>query len=277
MLAQPLKSRVEPRLLAFRIAVGASLLVVAVIATLDWAAAAARDNYPELALRSRAIDSQAQAQLASRMQLRPEPSEDPAEARRLAVNALARDPTHAQAVRSIGFLDLQGGNIARAARAVDFTHRMTRRDVAAELWLIEYNVQLGRVRPALTHFDAALSTSSEIQTTLLPVLAGAGSDSRLIPALADFLATRRWWLPRALLYLAEGPANAASSVTPSSATAHAEAATNVVILFEILARRGLTFQPRTRDALLARIAPDQAQLIARVRALPVLGDAAQPA
>ena len=253
----------RPYLLAFRLLTGVALTVVAIFATLDWAAAVSRDTQPEIALRALGDDSFARAQLASRMQLRPEKSDDPAYARRLARSALVRDPTHSQAVRAIGFLSLQTGDVAGAARAIEFTHQMTRRDVAAELWLIEYNVQLGKVREALGHFDAAASTSIEIQQTLFPILSGSLDDPRLVQPMADMLRRKPWWLLSLLRMMADGPS------TGISAAANAAHASNVLSLFKILARRSIVFQQETIDRLVARLPNGRPEIIAAAKALPV--------
>lgn len=261
------------KLIVFRSVVLLSAVAVAFYSVLDGVAAVERATQPDRALGIIRYDALAQAQLASRMQIKPETATDPATAMALAKTALRREPGSATAVRVIGFVKLSNGDVDGAIQALNYTHALTRRDLAAELWLIEYNVQLGRVRQALNHFDAALGTSREIQLTLLPVLATAIADPRLIRPMEDFLANDRWWRPWALFYLAQGPAPSSASVIATPNVGRTSAA-NVLNLFERLARRGEKFQPETRDALLARFRPGDTQMIVRTKALPLLADAA---
>ncbi|MBX9796000.1 hypothetical protein [Sphingomonas sp.] len=252
----------------FRAATGLVLVALASYVMFDGVAAANRETRPAIAVQALPFDSLANAQLASRMQINPEAPDDRARARIHGATALMRDPTHAQAARAIGFVALEDADVAAATRAMTYAHWLTRRDLAAELWLIEYNVTRGDTRGALAHFDAALSSSTEIHATLFPVMAGAISDDRLIEPMADLLIKQRWWLPWALRHFADGPPPPKPDSPAPDAERMRRNAVNAAALFSRIAAGGVRFQPETLDALAARLPADRPDLRRSVQSLP---------
>ncbi len=114
-------------------------------------------------------------------------------AQALAVAALQRDSTVLTAYNVLGLgADIAGKKLA-ADRIFRYAHRLSRRDLATELWLIEANVARDDVRGALEHFDAAMSTSSRGWATLSPILLAALDDPQLVVPIADLAARKRWW------------------------------------------------------------------------------------
>lgn len=171
------------------------LLVVVIGALLIWGAVVigvsgiARSGNPELALRMSPTDSRAMTYLADRLLIK-----DPTSVRRerpleLARAALLNDQTNVSALRILGFSAPK-----QDQRAIfDLSNRLSRRDLATQLWLIDYHVGREDASSALAHYDAALRTSTVAPKLLFPVLAKASGDVTLAPQIGDLLAKRPPW------------------------------------------------------------------------------------
>ncbi|MBX9860456.1 MAG: hypothetical protein K2Y20_12835 [Sphingomonas sp.] len=249
----------------FRSFVVVSAVTIALYSLLDGVVAIDRQTRPELALGIIGYDAPAQAQLASRMQLKPDTATDGATAMSLAKMALRREPGSATAARVIGFVKLADGDVRGALQALNYAHELTRRDLAAELWLVEYAVQRGDARKALNHMDAAASTNVEIRPTLFPIMASAIADPRLAPPMTDMLARKPQWLYEFLLRAAQGNLTPEGGFERSpSSTAQAKGA---LLLFEMLGKRGVPLQQQLIDALNIRFADQDPDLKRRTAAL----------
>ncbi|MFM9977259.1 MAG: hypothetical protein ACKVOP_04350 [Sphingomonadaceae bacterium] len=199
-------------------------------------AAMSRETRPEAALRAWAIDATANAQLAAREQILAGGKGDHAMLRALAERSLARSPTNGVAARVLGFVAAQEGDLPAAFGAMRFAHALTRRDLATELWLIEYHVQRDDVPRVLKHFDAAASTSQQAMGTLFPILITAVEDDRLVMPIADTLKRDPWWSQSLLRGMAD------QSTAPD----------NVWRLFAELSRSGIAIQGETLGVLRRR-------------------------
>lgn len=196
----------DRRLLVYRVAVALLLLVALWFSITATIAGITRRHRPDIALRFQPFDALAHAQLASRRQMTPGTRPN-ADQRRLAVLALRRDPTLAQAARVIGIVDTVRRDMARAARAMRYSDRLTRRDVATQLWLIEYYVQREDIPEILRHFESAASSSTGSSTILFPVLVSALNHGDLIEPMAAMLRHDPWWSPSLLMAMAQGTSN----------------------------------------------------------------------
>jgi hypothetical protein len=170
-------------------------------------AGVARRYQPEIALRFQSFDALANAEYASRLQLDSRGQADPDELMELARTALRRDPTMAQASRVIGLVEAGRGRPAEAARALRYSDRLTRRDIATQLWLIEFYVQRNDVPEVLRHFEAAASSSTTATTILFPVLVNALNQNDLVEPMASMLARQPWWSASLLMAMAQGTQN----------------------------------------------------------------------
>jgi len=128
-----------------------------------------------------------------------------ADARDLAVRALAREPVSVPAVRALGTAAALGGDLTRANRLFGYAEQLSRRDLTTQLWLIEEQVRRGDVRGALVHYDRALRTSRPARSILFPVLATAASDPDITASLSRIMARRVAWGPDFLAVMAETP------------------------------------------------------------------------
>lgn len=114
-------------------------------------------------------------------------------ARSTSQDALRRDPTIGAAIRVFGMIASARGDDATAFTLYSTAERLSRRDQAAQLWLIQYYSRLSDGEAAVRHFDRAMRTSERNWGNLLPFMAMASADPRLIPPLARLLAERPRW------------------------------------------------------------------------------------
>lgn len=133
---------------------------------------------------------------ADLLRLSPPTSNDVSAARRLATNALAKEPANAAAARDLGLVYSLQGNAAAAARAFAYAERMSRRDLPTQLALIESRVQAGDVAGALKHYDRAMRVSLESRDMLMPTLVRAAQDPVVADVLKTIVAARPNWWPR---------------------------------------------------------------------------------
>jgi hypothetical protein len=260
---EEVRGRRDPRLLAWRAAIVILLLALAWISVTATVAGITRRYQPAVALRVQPFDALANAEMASGLQLDPQIRSDPNELMRLATDALRRDPTLAQAARVIGMVDSLAGNVPAAARAMHYSDRLTHRDLATQLWLIEYNVQRNDVPEILRHFDAAASSSEGAMTLLFPILVQALDHADLVAPMADMLKRDPWWSPSLLMAMAQGTSNV----------------DNVADLFTRLAAAGHAPRQEIVDVIAQRLtAAGKADRAARLRALiPASGSSAPAA
>jgi hypothetical protein len=139
---------------------------------------------------------EAKAGLAAQLLTQPDRDGSYARARRLAREALQRDPMSVRAASTLAFLAAEEGNAAQATRLLTYSERLSRRDLPTQLALIETKVQANDVVGALIHYDRALRTSKASEPILVPVLVSAVANPGIARSLAPLLAARAdWWKP----------------------------------------------------------------------------------
>lgn len=212
----------------FVIGVVVAALALAWLAISITIASSARRGRPDIAIWFDHDQSFALARLANNVQLADPTRRGMIAGETFAHQALERDPTHAIAVRALGFAADSRGQTERAAKLLRFASRLSKRDLLTQLWLIEYNVKRGDVPAVLQHFDPAISTSPEAMPTLFPILINALSDAQLVRPIAKMLDRQPWWLPSFL--------NQTALQAPSTS--------NAAALFLVLAKSG---HPIRRD------------------------------
>lgn len=148
---------------------------------------------PELAHKARASDARAAAALGRSILLLAPDRSSIAKARTLALNAFRRDATVLSAYNVLGLAADIAGEKQRAEQIFQYAHRLSRRDLATELWLIEMSVTRNDVPGALKHFDAAMSASEKGWRTLSPILLAALEDPKLVAPIAQMVSKKRWW------------------------------------------------------------------------------------
>jgi hypothetical protein len=115
-------------------------------------------------------------------------------ARALLRAAVMREPVNGDAVATLAAIDDFAGQTTSARKFFKVSETLTRRNVLAEVWLIEDAVRRESVGDAIVHYDRALSVSKELRPQLLPILVAAASDPEIQRDLMPKLAQRRpWW------------------------------------------------------------------------------------
>lgn len=104
-----------------------------------------------------------------------------------------RDPTLPAGWRLLALERELAGQIDQARALYLFAERLSRRDVASQIWLIEDSVRRNDIPSALTHYDRALSTSPSSWRTLLPILAAAADNQDVAVPLVQLLRRQPIW------------------------------------------------------------------------------------
>lgn len=198
---------VEPKAGLRVLAVLAAGAVTCLIAFQVSAVGILRSDMPEAALRVAPTDAEARANLAVRVA---EGGQSPASldrARALAYDAIRRDPLQVTAFRALAVADQRShGNVAQIYRLLGFAQRLSRRDQATQLWLIQDLLRRGRIAEAIQHFDIAIRSAGESRDSLFQVLIFASGDPRILPPLRSLVARRPdWWLPFLDMLARSGP------------------------------------------------------------------------
>jgi hypothetical protein len=107
--------------------------------------------------------------------------------------AIRNEALTASALRSYGYAVDAAGRKNKAARVFALVEKISRREAAAQIWLIEYDVARENVKQALVHYDTVLRTSPEAQAGLLPILVSATEDRTLLSAFVEILSRGPKW------------------------------------------------------------------------------------
>ena len=110
-----------------------------------------------------------------------------------ATQALLRDPTNVEAVWTLAFVRGAQNRDSQARALITYSDRLSRRDLATRLAMIEERVQANDIDGALRNFDIALRTSAQAPTVLMPVLVSAAQDNAIAPRLLALLRTNPAW------------------------------------------------------------------------------------
>ena len=148
---------------------------------------------PRLALRFTPDDPLALTGLAATRITRAENLRDPA------ITALARQSLtelaiNPAALRLIGLTASASGGLPVGRRAMLLADRMSRRDVATQLWLIEEAVARNDIPGALHRYDNALRVAGETQQVLFPVLTAAVEDPQISRSFIPYIQQPPPWL-----------------------------------------------------------------------------------
>lgn len=197
------------------------MLVLVAAALLLWfdvvvtAAAVFRPARPDYALRLAGFDGFARAAEAQNILTSSQAPAARAAARASAVAALAREPTAIDAVTTLGLLASLEGDQARAERSFRYAERLTRRDPASQLWLIQQRVDRNDIEGALAQYDTALRGSSALRDQLYPILLSASADPAIARPLNRLLRRRPNWWSEFLTHLVAEERDAGAMVTVS--------------------------------------------------------------
>jgi hypothetical protein len=138
------------------------------------------------------------------------PQQPSAAVRKLALAALREQAINPRAIRLLGYYADVKGDSATAKKFIRMAQRLSRRDAATQLWLIEAFARENDTTQTLIHYDIALRTKPDTQTILFPRLLNAIEDQEIRTALKPYIRTKNGWGGNFLFY-----ANANSKNLPA--------------------------------------------------------------
>jgi tetratricopeptide (TPR) repeat protein len=138
------------------------------------------------------------------------PQQPPAAVRTLSLAALREQAINPRALRLLGYYADVEGDSATAEKFIRMAQRLSRRDAATQLWLIEAYARENDTKQTLVHYDIALRTKPDTQTILFPRLLNAIEDQDIRTALKPYIRSKDGWGGSFLYY-----ANANSKNLPT--------------------------------------------------------------
>jgi hypothetical protein len=131
----------------------------------------------------------------------------------LSETALREDATAVGAAATLASTAKISGQAARSDRLFAYAERLSRRNLATQLWEIENSVVRGDITGALRHYDIAFRTNAKARELLFPVLGNAIDDPEIRAALVATLSLRPNWSDSFVSYVAAlGPEARASAL-----------------------------------------------------------------
>lgn len=174
------------------IAIAIAGVLAAALCVQNGVAAYAREDAPAHALSLAPDDARALTAMGEFKLIGAVGKPDLAGAAQLAKRALLRDTTLGTPYRMLGFAAEARGDEASAGRLIGFAGKLSRRDLASQLWLINRAVAVNDIPGALEHFDIALRTSDTAPAILTPILSQALAEPQIVDQLATRLSAAPW-------------------------------------------------------------------------------------
>jgi hypothetical protein len=108
--------------------------------------------------------------------------------------AALREPVNTYTLSTLGAIADYRKDRQQARTFFRLAESASRRNIVAELWLIEDAVERGDISEAIGHYDRAMRVSIDSRASLLPVLLSAASDPAIMKDLRAVLVQRPlWW------------------------------------------------------------------------------------
>jgi hypothetical protein len=214
---------------------GAALLLAVAIVSIS-AAGVFRERSPATALALAPWDARASAKAAQQSLLQRPTRASIAAAGEQARLAYRLEPLALSAVTTLGIAADARGEAARAAATFTYAARLSRRNVEAQIWLIEHNVRRNDIAGALSHYNVLLSTSTEARPAFSGILINASSRPEIASALNRLLLTRPNWRDDFLTRFVFEGRDAAALATVSRRVFNSTVTADREILLRVLAR-----------------------------------------
>lgn len=173
--------------------------------------AVTRTKNPELALRVVPWESVALASRADQIFFANPKNPSPI-VRDMALAALQHQPVNAKALRLLGYFADTKADKANAEQFTRLAAKMSRREVGAQMWLIEAAAREGNDMQALRHFDIALRTKPEVQLILFPRLVAAIDSAEIRAQMRPYMKSRDGWADDFLMFATTHSKNPSSIV-----------------------------------------------------------------
>jgi hypothetical protein len=216
------------------IAIAALILAAAIVSVS--AAGVFRERNPAIALTFAPWDARASAKAAQQSLLRRPTRRSIAAAGEQARQAYRLEPLALTAVTTMGIAADARGEAARAAATFTYAARLSRRNVEAQIWLVEHNVRRDDIGGALAHYNVLLSTSTETRSAFSGILINASSRPEIALAVNRLLLARPNWRDDFLTRFVFEGRDPAALATVSRRVLNSAAPEDREILLRVLAR-----------------------------------------
>jgi hypothetical protein len=162
-----------------------------------------RSKMPRLALAATPLDGDARAALAASVASLGSSEDARSAAEALALDSLRRSPLNPVALRALGLSAASGASTdrPRALAIMTEAERLSRRDHATQIWLIQYHLTQGDLPAAMRQIDIALRTATAGRDALFALLEAASADPRIARELAARMQARPHWAEPFVSYL----------------------------------------------------------------------------
>lgn len=120
----------------------------------------------------------------------------PAELRRVAAlsrEGYRREPLNSDAIRNLALLAHNEGRIGDARLLMRAAVRLTKRDLAVNIWLADDYARLGQIGPSLDMYDQGLRSSARAQELIIPAMIQSLGSEEMVQPLVDLLSKRPPW------------------------------------------------------------------------------------
>ena len=111
-----------------------------------------------------------------------------------ATRSIARNPLNKDAFGIFGLVSLANTDPERTSRRMAMADRLSRRDLGAQLFLIEDAVRRNDVAEALRHYDTAMRISESVRPSLYPVLTEAIREPAIRARFLPYMNASTPWL-----------------------------------------------------------------------------------
>lgn len=165
--------------------------------------------HPRVAARIIPTDGKALAARANEIFLS-NPNRPPQNGRTMALTALQHQAINPKALLVLGYYSESYGDLNKAGVYIKQADKLSPRDPATQLWLIEWYARKGDIVQTLVHYDKALRTTPELKAVLFPQLLTALEDPQIRVALRRYVREDNGWGSSFLAY-----ANANSDNLPA--------------------------------------------------------------
>lgn len=125
------------------------------------------------------------------------------EVRTKAIAALGQQAINAKAIRLLGYYFDAEGDSKKAERFIRLAAKLSRREVGAQLWLIEKSARSDDIPQTLAHYDIALRTTPIVKQVLFPRLLAALEVEGIRNALKPYISGKGEWANDFLVYATE--------------------------------------------------------------------------
>lgn len=158
-----------------------------------------RTKNPELTLTLWPLEGDALAATADQLFFA-NPENPAPQVQQLARKSLRQKALNPRALRLLGYYADFRGDPKTANALMQKAVKFSRRELGAQLWLIEASARRNNVAQTLKHYDIALSTKTQAQELLFPRLLEAIDSEEVRLGLKPYMRDRRVWTREFLSY-----------------------------------------------------------------------------